>query len=145
MTPEDQKQINDLKEQLKSLADNYSNLVVFRKPVLFKSGFTGAREYTTIDQNSSASVPSGTSVWEDWDLSSFVPTTAKYVEIYIRNSNTTGVNMGVRKNGTSFGRVLAVQPTANFCTLVELDENKIIERYTANTSNVNFALMGYWS
>ena len=89
---------------------------------------------------------SSASTWEDWDLSSIVGTNAKIAEIVIKV--TVQADIGVRPNGSTLDRKWTATGSTSYETYitmqVELDSDKIVERYAGSTTDVSFAVVGYW-
>lgn len=89
---------------------------------------------------------SSTSTWENWDLSSIIPIGAKYAEVIIYLNGSAYVG-GARKNGSALDRKIApAGADMGYTMLVELDTNRIIERYGSHKTvgTVDFTVSGYW-
>ena len=100
-------------------------------------------EYVSIDP------PAGTYVvtantWEDWDLSASCPAGAKYVEIMIGEDSGVARVCGIRKNGTAVDRTITAYANSLHTQTVELDANRVIERYSDSNAAVEFKPLGYW-
>jgi hypothetical protein len=102
------------------------------------SGFT----YTAVNPPAETNV-TVTSTWEDWDLSATIPAGAKYAVIYMRNNTTTAYNAIVRKKGqTEITNTISLRYYAPISMIVELDSNRICQRYATNI-NIKFSVLGY--
>lgn len=96
------------------------------------------------------SAANNSGIWEDWNLSALIPVGAKYAEIGLFIPGYTTKLMGVRKNGSTIDRYLAafVDSTSvgglGLTMTVELDANRIVERYQTDKTNGGFTVLGYW-
>ncbi len=84
---------------------------------------------------------SGTSAWEDWDISAIVPADTKYVEVVIKAG--AAHTAGVRENGTSNDRTVSNGGGGLAFRTCKCDSNRIIEIYTTYASTY-FYITGYW-
>jgi len=108
---------------------------------------TGIQEYIEIVP-SAWSTTAANSVWEEWDLSSFIPLGAKSADITIRCATTETV--GVRQQFATdvLARYIeggaADNPTSIHFT-VRLGKRNIVERYSDSKANTKFTVVGYWT
>ncbi|MGQ9676543.1 MAG: hypothetical protein ACUVX1_12850 [Chloroflexota bacterium] len=101
-------------------------------------GFT----YTAINPPAETS-PTTASTWEDWNLSAYIPAGAKYAAVFIRSNSSTAYYGMVRKKGdTSITNTVYLRYYAIVNMLVELDANRVCQRYATNTS-LKFGVVGY--
>ena len=101
-------------------------------------GFT----YTAINPPTETS-PASASTWLDWDLSGSIPSGAKYAVIFIRSNSTSAYYGMVRKKGdTSITNTVYLRYYALVTIIVELDANRVCQRYATNTG-VKFGVLGY--
>jgi hypothetical protein len=91
--------------------------------------------------------------WVDWDLSASIPAGARYADVVIIHPGQGNASYprgaGVRKNGSTIDRIIefSAQTYNSFGhnMIVELDDNRIIERRIFSTQNgVYFYVVGYW-
>jgi len=102
------------------------------------SGFT----YTAVNPPAETS-PASPSTWEDWDLSGSIPSGAKYAVIFIRSNSTSAYYGMVRKKGdTSITSTVYLRYYAIVTITVELDANRVCQRYATNTG-IKFGVLGY--
>lgn len=102
------------------------------------AGFT----YTAVNPPAETS-PASASAWLDWDLSATIPSGAKYAVIFIRSASTSAYAGMVRKKGdTSITNTVYLRYYAIVTIIVELDANRLCQRYATNTG-VKFGVLGY--
>ena len=81
----------------------------------------------------------GTSAFEDWDLSASIPAGARFADILVDGAGSG--TYGVRKKGSTLSRYIAITNSMGFVT--ELDSARKVQRYGSATSSV-FTVLGYW-
>ncbi|HDO20110.1 MAG TPA: hypothetical protein ENG81_01105 [Candidatus Bathyarchaeota archaeon] len=132
--------------------NEYSNLVVFIKNVLFKRGvkverngvqYNLAPDYVEVENGLPTNVAGDTSSWINWDLSSAIPINATRVDISMQNVEDADYIAGVRQNGSSQDRYIHISNDSQIIMTANLDSDRIIERW-ANNANVTFAIRGYY-
>lgn len=119
-----------------------------KKICIYSEGWycAGFRDIFT-ETYSSSTYPASTEVWEDWNISSLVPAGTTSVLVHLYHTEAAGKNLGIRKNGSSDNRWFYLPQYGNVVIQVEVGADRIIERYTANTSNTDssFRIVGYFS
>lgn len=114
-------------------------------------GYWTAAPGTYTERFVSVGKPASNNTWSDLDLTaSGVPDNA-ICEMLMCNGDENNENsMGVRSNGSSLGRVFALQESeggGRDCGRMHVssDGNAVIEQYMANVSGTGeFYLLGYW-
>jgi hypothetical protein len=103
------------------------------------NGFT----YTAINPPTETTVTT-INVWEAWDLSSYIPSGARYAVVYMRSNSTGALTAMVRKNGdTSITNTVSIRYYDISTIIVELDADRVVERRASNVSNAKFGVWGY--
>ena len=163
MASEDNRNISGLELELAKLRaefnlfrqdvkkNEYSKLIVFLKDVLFKGTtkterngvqYNLAPDYVELIGTTGDAVDT-TSTWEDWDISSYIPVNAIRAEILIANRFDTNYVAGIRQNGSALDKLNHIDNDSQYKVVVNLDSNRIIERY-ADNANVTFYVTGYY-
>ena len=105
-------------------------------------------EYVSLNEVGISS-PSSASTWEDWDLSSYVPPEARYVDILVAEVSGTLRQAGIRNNHTyEYQKLVSLQRNGSYAQSVNLKckiTSQTIERYVSTVAaNVKFSVVGYW-
>jgi len=74
---------------------------------------------------------SNSATWEDWDLSSIIPSGATAVVLDVHETNGSDRNVGCRKNGSATGREFSILGNGSRTLICECDANRIIEIYVS--------------
>jgi len=97
-------------------------------------------EYIAISQSGEFSA-GDTSGWQEIDVSSVVPATAKVIECFVTLSSS--FNAGLRKYGSGVSRWLP-KTDAKVTFLVEGDPSQKVEAYGSIDIHTTFRVTGYW-
>ena len=138
--------------RLRDTPDSYSGQAgKFTKVKITEDGleFTTAPTLTFVETEPISMIQMQAGVWEDHNLSTWIPVGGKYVEIVIflpYNANPI-YSAGARKNGSDVYRRIHNETGAylSFDMTVELDANRIIETYhSLADGTTRFWAVGYW-
>jgi hypothetical protein len=98
--------------------------------------------------------PTVSNAWTDLDLSTYNVPRNRVVEIGLCNyGDATGLNVGVRANGSSIERRMEIIESEGVGTLqgcnylvmhVQADDDAIIEYYASIAANARINILGYW-
>ncbi len=86
-----------------------------------------------------------TTTWADWDISAMVPSGAAVAHIVAINSNVSPRFAGVRQDGSTVSRKVALPATACVLFPVNCGVSRIIEIISEASADVNFNVTGYYA
>lgn len=89
--------------------------------------------------------PGTAGAWTDVDVSANIPAGSTGVIVHIVNTDTGGLALGLRKNGSTDGRTNNMRADSHKWACIGVDGSRIFEAFVGSTTLIDIFLVGYFT